>query len=138
MNSLICVSGNYGYADLSPIGYHGTATGWKCTIFADDISTITSSSRYMERLTFDRYLSLWENETAVLSAGQFDNANYKAIVRMGEEAVPYIADVISREPSPIVYALAEICGDKIPYRPFMSLKRLCRLWLKTLKREGRI
>ncbi|MDR2630130.1 MAG: hypothetical protein LBC60_04330 [Spirochaetaceae bacterium] len=61
--------------------------------------------------TFQRYYQKWEEETASMSASdKFENANYKAIIAMGWQAVPYIIEQLRKKPCQLFNALRQITG----------------------------
>lgn len=59
---------------------------------------------------------------------------FKAIVAMGEAAVPYIVEEINTTPSTLVWALNFIYQKKISNNPDTTVQEACRLWVKELSR----
>jgi hypothetical protein len=60
-----------------------------------------------------------------------ENENFKAIVGMGELAVPFILEKIKEGPTFLVFALNRIFGRRISEFP-ISLEEAGELWLKEL------
>lgn len=79
--------------------------------------------------------SAWKKQTAFLSSAKkmVDNPEFKGIVAMGTDVVPFIIDTIDQEPSQLVWALNYIYGAKISNNPNTTVKEACRLWVKRLK-----
>ena len=86
---------------------------------------------------FDMDLKYWERETSMMSVNNFDNAHFNSIVKMGEEAVPFIYKKLQEGPTQLVHALELIYRDKVPYKGFVSLNQARRLWLRILKKQKR-
>lgn len=57
---------------------------------------------------FIKELSLWREETTILSTGQYDNQHFKNIVSMGEPVVPLIIQYSWFCPSSIIHAVDNI------------------------------
>lgn len=62
----------------------------------------------------------WEKETACLSANNFNNSHFEAIVSMGEAAVPAIYSILQERPTPLVHALELIYPEKVYYNTSVS------------------
>lgn len=89
-------------------------------------------SQGIERFKFESNLQYWNNETFFISANNFDNIHFKAIVDMGEAAVPYIIDELKKGPTPLVNALDQIYPGRVVYKGFVPLKKVCDIWLQIL------
>lgn len=74
----------------------------------------------------------WERETALLSANNYNNSHFEAIVKMGAAAVPAIYSILQERPTPLVHALELIYPEKVYYKGFISLKQARKIWLKIL------
>lgn len=88
------------------------------------------------RVTFDYHFQKWCEETCFMSTGCFDNPHFDAIVNMGEDAVPFILEIISERPSMIVNALDLIFPGVVEYEGTVSLEKACRVWTKILLAKG--
>lgn len=116
----------------------------------DTVLTNHATSRYIAevndpselmmswKLMFDALESSWKKETRFLSSvkdiiGQQD---FKAIVSMGEQAVPFIGQSIDSEPSALVWALNMIFRGKISDKKDLTIAEACKLWVKELRRQG--
>jgi len=93
-----------------------------------------------DKLRFENYLSSWEKNTCFLSSPQeiINQKDFQAIVAMGERAVPFIGIAIDVKPSVLVWALNLIYRTKITNNPNTTIKEACELWVKELKRQGRL
>lgn len=92
----------------------------------------------------DRHLSMvltnyhyWNMMSNFKSANNFDDVYFQEIVRMKEDAVPGILDIITDHPDPIVHALDLIFPDLVHYEGNVSLKDVCELWIITLLTTGK-
>lgn len=86
------------------------------------------------RTRFEELYEQWWKETCVYSdPNKFtSNPNFKAIVRMGENAVPFIIEKIKVFPSDLVKALNQIYNRRISPNKKVSIKEACRLWIEKL------
>lgn len=73
------------------------------------------------------WLESWKD----LGYPNFKNEHFTNIVAMGEEAVPYIINVIKEKPDHVVHALDLIIGQYTKFRGYASLRMLCSAWLAT-------
>lgn len=85
------------------------------------------------RLLFEQNFKYWNFETNALSANNFDNSSFDAIVKMGLDAVPFIKEILDKGPHPIVHALDLIMPDVFEYRGYISLEENCKQWLQLLQ-----
>lgn len=116
----------------------------------DTVLTNHATSRYIAevndpselmmsgKLMFDALESSWRKQTRFLSSvgdiiGQQD---FRAIVAMGETAVPFIGQSIEAQPSTLVWALNMIFKGKISEKKDLTIKEACKLWVKELRRQG--
>lgn len=88
----------------------------------------------MKRKFYDYFYS-WKDQTCFYSSVQdiVEQDDFRAIVEMGHNAVPFILDEITREPSNLVWALNFIYKKKITDRPNITMSEACKLWVKTLR-----
>ncbi|MBP5369843.1 MAG: hypothetical protein J6Z01_15470 [Bacteroidales bacterium] len=86
------------------------------------------------RKRFDELYDRWWQETCVYSdPNKFtSNPNFKAIVAMGKNAVPYIIEKIKIFPSDLVKALNLIYNRRISPDKKVTIKEACRLWIEKL------
>lgn len=77
----------------------------------------------------------WRDKTAVLSSPKsiIDNEEFKGIVSMGYDAVPFIVDAIAEEPSQLVWALNYIYGAKISNNTNLTISEACKLWVRRIR-----
>jgi hypothetical protein len=98
----------------------------------------TQENNYVDlsrRLTFNNLLNSWRNNTIFMSfADQIVNEpNFKKIVSMGENVVPFIIEEISHNPSPLVWALNFIYDKTISNRNNLTIEEACKLWVKAMQ-----
>ncbi len=91
---------------------------------------------YIPKLRFQSLYEQWRNDTRFTSSASdiVNNEAFKAIVAMGEAAVPYIVEEIDNTPSTLVWALNFIYQKKISNNPDTTVQEACRLWVKELSR----
>lgn len=77
----------------------------------------------------------WKTKTALLSSPLkiVDNPEFKEIVAMDKDAVPFILEAISEEPSQLVWALNYIYKAKVSNNPNLTISDACKLWVKKLQ-----
>lgn len=110
--------------------------------FSSSISTITrdghsqkiNSKNSDNEAKFIKNMEYWNQETALLSIGNFNNSYFKEIVNMGIDAVPFIIAELQKGPTPLVHALDLIFPGVMKYEGFVSLKDACNKWLLILKK----
>lgn len=103
-------------------------------VSGDDVEKVELSQTIAE-CDFDMDLKYWERETAMMSVNNFDNSHFDSIVKMGEDAVPFIYKKLQESPTQLVHALELIYPDKVAYKGFVSLNQARRIWLKILKKQ---
>lgn len=91
---------------------------------------------YVPKLRFQSLYEQWRNDTRFTSSASdiVSHEAFKAIVAMGEAAVPYIVEEIDNTPSTLVWALNFIFQKKISNNPDTTVQEACRLWVKELSR----
>lgn len=104
--------------------------------------TIDGHQRKVSHLERNRQLVManynyWNRSSNFLSVDNFDDDNFKQIVRMGEDAVPGILEIIRAKPDPIVHALDLIYPGYMQYEGHVSLADVCKLWTITLLSIGK-
>lgn len=89
----------------------------------------------VKKRTFMRYYERWSQETCFLSSAKaiIEHEDFKSIVSMGKDAVPFILAEIKETPSHLVWALNLIFNRKISDRPNLTITEACKLWVKELK-----
>lgn len=79
----------------------------------------------------------WNRVSNVHSSNNYDNADFRKIVAMGEDAVPGILEIIKDHPDPIVHALDLIYPEYMTYNGYVSLEDVCKTWIITLIALGK-
>ena len=79
----------------------------------------------------------WNRVSNIHSSNNYDNADFRRIVAMGEDAVPGILEIIKDHPDPIVHALDLIYPEYMTYTGYVSLEDVCRTWIITLIALGK-
>src|SRR3954464_7393266 len=81
---------------------------------------------------FRHLLNWWKRDTLVMSSTtqMFRHPAYRAIVAMGDAAVPLLLDELRREPDQWIWALRDITGvDILPPPDCYELPKLTDAWL---------
>ncbi|MDD5839994.1 MAG: hypothetical protein PUC94_08160 [Bacteroidales bacterium] len=79
----------------------------------------------------------WNRVSNIKSSNNFDNADFRKIVEMGEDAVPGILEIIKDHPDPIVHALDLIYPEYMTYKGYVPLEDVCNTWIITLTALGK-
>ncbi len=89
------------------------------------------------KLHFQSLVKRWRRETMFLSSSYqiVQHPCFRSIVAMGEQAVPFILEEIKSSPSTLVWALNEIYDYRISNDPNMTLKSVCRRWVKLMSKK---
>lgn len=87
------------------------------------------------RSIFEYNYRYWIEQTGYMSANNYDNSYFKAIVELGTTVVPFILDRIEKKPDPIVYALDLIFPRVVEYGGYNSLENVCELWTQIFKQR---
>lgn len=89
----------------------------------------------LSRERFNSLYHSWRNNTRYSSSVSdiIGDPSFQSILDMGMAAVPYIVEMIEKEPSTLVWALNKIYGGKISNNPNTTVKEACKLWVKRLK-----
>lgn len=138
MNDTVTQEGFYVDDSYEPMDHNKTNA---FTIISMEASFSTSDNtsrpvdtKYLEnRIRFYENFKYWNYETNAMSVNNYDNASFVDIVKMGLDAVPFIADILEKGPHPIVHALDLIMPDVFEYKGYVSLEENCRQWLQLLR-----
>jgi hypothetical protein len=86
------------------------------------------------RETFENYYNNWVDQTWFLSTEESitENENFQAIIKMKEDAIPFILEKLEEGPSFLTVALNVIYNKKISDQP-VTFEEARQLWLKELK-----
>lgn len=79
----------------------------------------------------------WNSMSNFKSSNNYDDENFRHIVKMGEAAIPGILEIIQDHPDPIVHALDLILPDQVEYFGLVSLEDVCKSWILTLYAIGK-
>lgn len=87
------------------------------------------------RFRFNKYFNEWVKKVKYLSSPNqvVEDPNFRSIVEMGSQSVPFIMEQIEKEPSYLVWALNYIYGFKISDNSLTTIPEACKAWLKYLK-----
>lgn len=87
------------------------------------------------RSKFYTYYNSWHAKTRFLSSAKAitEQIDFKNIVSLGLDAVPFILETIDTKPSTLVWALNMIFKEKISNDPNLTISEACNLWVKKLK-----
>jgi hypothetical protein len=86
------------------------------------------------RETFENYYNNWVDQTWYLSTEESitENENFQAIIKMKEDATPFILEKLEEGPSFLTVTLNVIYNKKISNQP-VTFEEARQLWLKELK-----
>lgn len=89
------------------------------------------------RRRFYNHYNTWYRQTRMHSSVNriVSHPDFKAIVSMGYNAVPFILEELDARPSNLVWALNMIFQKKITLKPNTTIDDACKLWVKELKRK---
>lgn len=131
-NTVPYVSGN-----LTQQGHNGVSVFATGSTFTNLKGTKVASHVVLKNIElktqFEVNLNIWNNRTFLMANNDFSDENFKAIVDMGEQAVPYIKEELVKGPTPLVHALDLIYPNMVEYEGYIPLPALCKLWLLILK-----
>lgn len=102
-----------------------------------DNRTLDVSQRELNIQKVRTNYDYWNRVSNFKSSNNFDNADFRQIVQMGEDAVPGILKIIQDHPDPIVHALDLIYPNYMTYDGYISLEDVCRTWIITLTALGK-
>ncbi len=101
-------------------------------------SLLLQTNDYYSQLSmkaqFEKRVFDWKRNTMFMSFSDqiVNESNFKAIVSMGNDVVPYIIEEIKKEPSPLVWSLNIIFDKTISNNPNTTIEQACKLWVKEL------
>lgn len=123
------------YADLDQYSEISTVVTKRQT--ASYLKIIDNSEDKYQRLQskFRLLYQTWKEKTAFMSSPKsiVDNPEFQGIVAMGIDAVPFIIEEISAEPTQLVWALNYIYKGKISNNPNLTISDACKLWVKKMQ-----
>lgn len=102
-----------------------------------DAKTLRVSQRELNVQRVRTNYEYWNRNSNYLSSSNYDDADFRKIVEMGEDAVPGILEIIQEHPDPIVHALDLIYPNYMTYKGYVSLEDVCRTWIITLIALGK-
>lgn len=82
-----------------------------------------------DRKTYEDAFKQWKDEVSILSTGHYEHPAFKRIVDMGQAAVPFILETISKSPDPVVYALFKILPGVMENTGHVTLTDTCKAWI---------
>lgn len=104
---------------------------------ASYLKTIDNLEDKYQRLQakFKLLYQTWKEKTAFMSSPKsiIDNPEFQGIVSMGTDAVPFILEEISAEPTQLVWALNYIYQGKISNNPNLTISEACKLWVRKMQ-----
>lgn len=84
---------------------------------------------------FQTNLKNWNRETAFLYVGNFNNKYFDEIVKMQEDAVPFIYEELKKGPTLLVHALDKIYPEVVKCDGYVPLTTICNVWLSILSKK---
>ena len=132
----IVVSASLLYSDIDQFSGINTTLSDRHTSEYVRLNDFQRQELLLSRARFNTLYETWRKNTMFSSSASaiIKDSSFQAIVGMGMAAVPYIVDVINKEPSTLVWALNMIYGAKISKSPNVTVKDACKLWVKKLQR----
>lgn len=96
---------------------------------------VDSYSELLLKSSFYEHLSNWQSKTRFCSSVNqiINDQDFKSIVEMGKDAVPFIRIELERKPSLLVWALNLIYNQKITNNPDTTIEEASKQWVKKLK-----
>lgn len=101
----------------------------------DDVFVVDTKKAQLESEFTSNY-SYWNKESTTKSVDNFVSDYFDAIVKMKEDAVPYIYRELQKGPTPLVHALDKIYEGEVEYDGYLPLDFVCNVWLEILKTKG--
>lgn len=134
---LLSVSSNFVYTDVD--SYSGILTEIANSNTAKYLNGVDYNERKLYNIDvfkFRSHLAKWQVKTMLMSSTKaiIEDADFKAIISMGNLAVPYIIEEIESNPSTLVWALNIIFNRKITNNPNTTIPEACKLWVRELKK----
>ena len=101
----------------------------------NDVCMNTMMKETSASAQFQANLTKWNRETAYLSVGIFDNRYFDEIVKMREDAVPFIYEELKKGPTLLVHALDKIYPNTVKCEGYVPLTTICNVWLNILSKK---
>lgn len=136
-SGLFLAGSSFTYADFSTSNHlqidDKTIVDKNISNYLEEVDN-NDAAQYSRKLFFQRNVQKWKNETIFLSSVNsiVENKHFKAIIGMGEVAVPFILEEIDKEPSNLVWALNIIYKRKISNNPNLTITQACKRWVKAM------
>lgn len=91
---------------------------------------------FLQKFRFQNHLLNWEQKTLFFSSIKhiLEDDDFKAIVSMGQTAVPFIIEEIEAKPSILVWSLNLIFNRKVSNDSNVTISEACKLWVRQLKK----
>lgn len=126
-------SSAFAYSDVDNYSGIRLVSNHKTLSYIKDVDN-NDNAIWKHKFLFESHFMSWKEKTMFLSSTKsiVEDKNFKAIVAMGEWAVPYIVDEIKNTPSTLVWALNFIYNQKITNNPNTTVTEACKLWVKAL------
>lgn len=124
------------YADFDQFSHvTSVVSNQKMSQYFFDVDNNKGLAFFEMKRKFLMHLNNWENNTMFLSSAKsiIEDPDFKAIVSMGGNAVPFILERLEQEPSNLVWALNLIYQNKISNNPNTTISEACKLWIKKLR-----
>lgn len=121
------------YADIAK-GSDNTVIIEKTPEYFYSANNASQYGGFVNKEIFDFHYKKWMEGTMFYSNVDaiVNNSHFNYMVSMGKDAVPFILEKISEDPSHLVWALNRIYNVKISNNPNMTIEGACKLWVKKL------
>lgn len=136
-SGLFLTGSSFTYADFSTSNHlqidNKTIVDKNISNYLEEVDN-NDAAQYSSKLFFLSNITKWEKETMFLSSANsiIENKHFKAIIGMGDTAVPFILEEIDKEPSTLVWALNMIYKRKVSNNPNLTITQACKRWIKEL------
>lgn len=130
---LFAASTAFSYSDIDMYNGKSIVTNAKTAEYIEKLDA-KENTYLLKKFWFQNHLEAWESKTMFLSSVNsiVDDDDFKAIVSMGMDAVPFIKEELTRNPSTLVWALNFIFDKKISTKKNITISEACKLWTKVL------
>lgn len=132
-SGLFVASTAFSYSDIDMYNGKSIITNPKTAEYIEKLDA-KENTYLLKKFWFQNHLEAWESKTMFLSSVNaiVDDEDFRAIVSMGMDAVPFITEELTRNPSTLVWALNFIFNKKISEKKNLTISDACKLWIKTL------
>ena len=132
-SGLFVASTAFSYSDIDMYNGKSIITNPKTADYIKKLDA-KENTYLLKKFWFQNHLEAWETKTMFLSSVNsiVDDEDFRAIVSMGIDAVPFIKEELIRKPSTLVWALNFIFNKKISEKKNITISEACKLWIKTL------